>query len=180
MSRRWLYIAPLIVFVAMAIFLAIGLTRDAGKVPSPLVGKPVPEFRLPLVADPERELGPADFRGEVYLLNVWATWCVSCRQEHEVLMAASREPDVRIVGLDYKDDRNSARRWLDQLGDPYVTTLFDERGRAGIELGVYGTPETFVIDADGIVRYKHIGPMTPADLEDTILPLVGELRETRS
>lgn len=178
---RWLTVVPLIVFLGIAIFLGIGLTRDASHVPSPLVDRPVPAFELPLVSNPDISRGPADFRGEVYLLNVWATWCVSCRQEHEVLMQAAEHPELRIVGLDYKDRLDSARRWLDRLGNPYTEVLFDDRGQVGLDLGVYGTPETFVIDREGIVRYKHTGPLTRDDVEDTILPMVRRLRgETAS
>ena len=157
-------------------FLGVGLTLDSDRVPSPLIGKPLPDFRLPSVRDPARMVSPADFRGDPWLLNVWATWCVSCRAEHGVLLEAARRHGARIVGLDYKDERAKAIEWLRDLGDPYVVSAYDPKGRTGIDLGVYGVPETYVIDAEGIIRHKHIGPITRRDLEQEILPLLAELK----
>ena len=171
---------PLAVFLVIGVFLAIGLTIDSTRVPSPFVDRPLPAFELPTVADPKRNIRPADFRGQVWRLNVWATWCAACREEHEVLMAAAREHGIKIVGLDYKDDRSAALDWLERLGDPYVVSAFDARGRAAIDLGVYGVPETYVIDRGGVVRHKHIGSISFAELRGTILPLVQRLQNRPS
>lgn len=171
------FLIPLAVFVVMVGFLAIGLTLDPRAVPSPLIGKPAPAFSLPLVADENRRLGPADFKGQVVLLNVWASWCVSCRQEHPVLLQLARRNLVPIYGLNYKDQRDAARDWLGQYGDPYAASAFDADGRVGIDWGVYGVPETFVVDRAGLIRHKHTGPVTPEALEQTILPLVRQLQE---
>jgi cytochrome c biogenesis protein CcmG/thiol:disulfide interchange protein DsbE len=173
--RAWQLI-PLALFLVLVAFLGIGLTMDPEKVPSPLIGKPVPEFRLPQVDQPGTKLGPAELKGRVYLLNVWASWCVACRQEHPVLMEAARHPAITIYGLDYKDKRPAARQWLARRGDPYTASLFDAEGKVGIDLGVYGVPETFVVDRKGIIRHKHIGPLTREDLRETILPLVQRLQ----
>jgi cytochrome c biogenesis protein CcmG/thiol:disulfide interchange protein DsbE len=167
---------PLGVFLSIAILLGIGLTIDSDEVPSPLVGKPVPDFDVPTVRDAGQRFRPADMEGQVWLLNVWATWCTGCRVEHDVLMSAAREHDVTIVGLDYKDERAAAIDWLDRRGDPYVASPYDPKGKVGMDLGVYGVPETYVIDAEGIIRYKHIGPISPEQLRDDILPRVRELK----
>jgi cytochrome c biogenesis protein CcmG/thiol:disulfide interchange protein DsbE len=169
------YLIPLGVFVVLAAFLAVGLKLDPKRVPSPLVGKPVPTFSLPRLKDPTLIFDQAELKGKVSLVNIWATWCVSCRAEHEVLMALARTDRVDIYGLNYKDDRKSALRWLEQLGDPYVANAFDADGRVGIDWGVYGAPETFVIDSDGLIQYKHIGPLTLEILEERILPIVDKL-----
>lgn len=176
MSPRLRLLLPFGIFLVIAVFLGIGLTLDSSKVPSPLIGKAMPDFSLPSVHAPERNVTPADFRGEPWLLNVWATWCVSCRAEHAVLVEAARSHGARIVGLDYKDERPAAIDWLRRLGDPYVVSAFDPEGRVGLDLGVYGVPETYVIDGDGIIRHKHIGPLTRADLEEEILPMLEKLR----
>ena len=170
------YVLPLAVFGAIALLLAIGLGRDPRLVPSPLVGKPLPVFRLTDLHQPARLIEDGHLRGRVALLNVWATWCVSCRQEHDTLMRIAREGSIPIFGLNYKDSRDSALRWLSRLGDPYVTTAFDGLGKVGLDLGVYGAPETYVIDASGHIAYKHIGPVTERDLREVILPMVEKLR----
>lgn len=170
------YLAPLIGFLVLAGFLFVGLGLDPKKVPSPLVGKTAPEFRLTTVRNAKTTVSQDDLKGDVSLLNVWATWCVSCRAEHHVLMGLARRETVSVYGLNYKDVRADAVRWLDALGDPYVASGFDPDGRTGIDWGVYGTPETFVLDRRGVVRYKHIGPISEEDLSRTILPLVRELR----
>jgi len=177
---RLRYVVPLGIFVILAAFLAYGLTRDPREVPSPLIGKPVPAFELPTVHDGSARFSPQDLRGQVWLLNVWATWCVSCRQEHAVLMEAANEHGLRIVGLDYKDERPEAIDWLARRGDPYAVTAFDKPGRVGIDLGVYGVPETYVIDADGVIRHKVIGPVTRDKLTERIVPLVRELQGAAS
>ena len=175
MQSRLRYLLPLAVFVVIAVFLGVGLTLDSERVPSPLVGKPMPAFALPAVHAPERTVRPADFRGQPWLLNVWATWCVSCRVEHPVLIAAAERHGATIVGLDYKDERAAAIDWLRQRGDPYVVSAYDPDGRVGLDLGVYGVPETYVVDAEGIIRYKHIGPVSDEQLRERILPLLAEL-----
>lgn len=170
------FLIPLAVFVVMVIFLAIGLTLDPREVPSPLIGKPAPAFSLPQVADANLTLSPTDFKGQVALVNVWASWCVSCRQEHPVLLQLARQNLVPIYGLNYKDQRAAAQGWLQQYGDPYTASAFDADGRVGIDWGVYGVPETFVIDKAGLIRHKHTGPVTPAALEKDLLPLVRQLQ----
>jgi cytochrome c biogenesis protein CcmG/thiol:disulfide interchange protein DsbE len=170
------FLIPLAVFAVMVIFLAIGLTLNPREVPSPLIGKPAPAFTLPQVAATGKTLSPADFKGQVALVNVWASWCVSCRQEHPVLLQLATQGVVPIYGLNYKDQREAALGWLGQHGDPYVASAFDADGRVGIDWGVYGVPETFVIDQAGIIRHKHTGPVTPEALEREILPLVRRLQ----
>ncbi len=166
---------PVIVFAVLVAFLAIGLKLDPREVPSPLVNKAAPAFKLPLLAQPEAMLTPADLRGKVWLLNVWASWCVSCRVEHPLLVELAKTGTVPIYGLNYKDKRLDAMQWLRERGDPYLQSLSDTDGRVGIDYGVYGVPETFVIDREGVIRYKQIGPLTPESLRDTILPLVRKL-----
>ena len=170
------YLLPLGIFAVLAGFLAIGLRLDPKEVPSPLIGKPAPEFSLPLLHTPERRLSTGDLKGKVSVLNVWATWCVSCRAEHEVLQALAQSGEVTLYGLDYKDDREKALQWLRVLGNPYEAVAFDEAGRAAIDWGVYGTPETFVIDRQGIIRHKFIGPLTAEKVNEVLLPLVRKLK----
>jgi cytochrome c biogenesis protein CcmG/thiol:disulfide interchange protein DsbE len=168
---------PVSVFFAITILLAVGLTMDPKKVPSPLIDKPVPEFGLPPVQGRELGLESADLRGEVSLVNVFASWCVACRQEHPLLMELSRRNLVPIHGLNYKDKPDDAAAWLDALGDPYTRTGADINGRVGIDWGVYGVPETFVIDRNGNIAYKHIGPISEQDWEAKIQPLVEKLQK---
>jgi cytochrome c biogenesis protein CcmG/thiol:disulfide interchange protein DsbE len=174
------YLIPLAVFAVMVIFLAIGLKLDPREVPSPFIGKPAPAFTLPQVADAGKTLSPADFKGQVALVNVWASWCVSCRQEHPVLLELARKNLVPIYGLNYKDEREGALAWLKQFGNPYTASAFDADGRVGIDWGVYGVPETFVIDRGGIIRHKQTGPITPEILENTLLPLIRQLQGSPS
>ncbi|MFL6657562.1 MAG: DsbE family thiol:disulfide interchange protein [Massilia sp.] len=166
---------PLIVFGLLVIVLAAGLRLDPAEVPSPLVGKPVPPFRLARVEDPKASFSPSDLAGQVWLLNVWASWCGTCRQEHPALMAFSRSAKVPLIGLDYKDPRGSGAAWLEQLGNPYRWSVLDADGRVGIDFGVYGVPETFVIDKKGIIRFKFIGALTPELIRSTLQPLLREL-----
>lgn len=170
------YALPLIVFLVIAGFLAIGLRLDPREVPSPFIGKPAPAFTLPKLHDPAATVSPADLKGQVWLLNVWASWCVSCRAEHEVVTRLAGTGEVPIVGLNYKDERDAALEWLRRLGDPYEVSAVDASGDVGIDWGVYGVPETFVIDQQGIVRHKHIGPITEKSVSETILPLVRKLK----
>ncbi len=169
------YLTPLVLFLALAALLYKGLALNPREVPSPLIGKPAPEFALPDLKDAGKQLSHTDFQGKVSLLNIWATWCVSCRAEHPLLMQLARQ-GVTIYGLDYKDNRDDAQRWLARFGDPYVANAFDADGRVGIDWGVYGTPETFVIDQQGIIRHKHIGPLTEDAIQREILPLIQQLR----
>jgi cytochrome c biogenesis protein CcmG/thiol:disulfide interchange protein DsbE len=166
---------PLAVFVALAAFLAVGLTRDPREVPSPFIGKPAPDFKLTQLADEKLAFAPEDMKGKVWLLNVWASWCVSCRVEHPLLVEMSKNNVVPIVGLNYKDGRGEGMQWLQRFGNPYSLSAFDADGKVGIDYGVYGVPETFVIDKKGVIRYKQIGPITPEALEKTLLPLIREL-----
>lgn len=174
------YLIPLVVFIVLIGFFTLGLQRDPSLVPSPLIDEPLPEFSLPLVQEPQTVINSGDLNGEVTLLNVWASWCVACLYEHPLLMKIAREDIVRIIGLDYKDTRDEALQWLRKQGDPYALSLFDESGDAGIELGVYGVPETYVLDRDGVIRYKHVGPINDAVLEETILPILQRLKGSGS
>ncbi|MCK0510333.1 DsbE family thiol:disulfide interchange protein [Aromatoleum buckelii] len=169
------FLVPLALFLVLAGFLGYGLQLNPREVPSPLVDKPAPEFRLATLAAPDTALGAADMRGEVWLLNVWASWCVSCREEHPVLMELARDKVVPLVGLNYKDTRPEAIAWLEAHGDPYTTSVVDADGRVGIDYGVYGVPETFLIDRQGVIRYKHIGPVTREAVRDVLLPKIAEL-----
>ncbi len=178
MSRYLRYLAPLAVFAILVAFLYRGLSIDPKLVPSPLIGKPAPAFTLTRLKDPAQTISQADLAGKVTLLNIWATWCVSCRAEHEVLVELAKTGQVDIYGLNYKDDRTQAQRWLQQLGDPYIANAFDADGRVGIDWGVYGAPETFVIDRAGIIRHKHIGPLTTEIVNEEILPLVNRLKSS--
>jgi len=173
MSKKLLI--PLGVFLVLCAFLLVGLWRDPREVPSPLIGKPAPAFVLTQLHEPAKTLGPADLRGQVWLLNVWASWCVSCREEHPLLVELGKAKVVPIVGLNYKDEPADAERWLKQFGNPYATSVIDRDGRVGIDWGVYGVPETFVIGADGLIKYKHIGPVTHESLEQKIMPVLKEL-----
>ena len=166
---------PLAVFLALAVFFAIGLTRDPRVVPSPLIDKPAPAFKLEQLRDPQRAFTPEDMKGKVWMLNVWASWCASCRIEHPLLVDIARKRIVPIVGLNYKDQREDAKAWLKKFGDPYELSAWDIDGRVGLDFGVYGAPETFLIDKQGVIRHKQIGPITPEALDKTILPLIRKL-----
>jgi len=165
-------IVPATLFAILVVFFWTGLNLNPTEIPSPLIGKPSPNFELPQLRDSTLRFTQENLQGDVSLLNVWATWCVGCRQEHDYLMQVARESDVPIYGLNYKDDRNKAIAWLDQLGDPYRATAFDVEGAVSIDWGVYGAPETFLIDAEGIVRYKHIGPLTHEIWRTKLLPRI--------
>lgn len=169
------YLIPLILFGILVVFLAIGLGRNPHEVPSPLINKPAPSFRLAQLKDPAKFFSAEEMRGRVWLLNVWASWCVSCREEHPLLLEISRSGVVPIYGLNYKDRPEDALAWLRDLGDPYILSVSDLDGRVGIDYGYYGAPETFVIDQQGVIRFKQIGPITPDAWQKTILPLVQEL-----
>ena len=190
------FLVPLLLFFGLAGFLAFGLTLNPREVPSPLIDKPAPSFKLARVDDPASAFALEEMRGQVWLLNVWASWCVACRQEHPLLVRMAKQKLVPVVGLNYKEVRGDgalnvrgmaleaetalaverARGWLSDHGDPYVLSVLDVDGRVGIDFGVYGVPETFLIDAEGRIRYKHIGPITPDSLQQVIMPKVEELR----
>jgi cytochrome c biogenesis protein CcmG/thiol:disulfide interchange protein DsbE len=172
---RWTL--PLAIFAVLLAFLYVGLARDPREIPSPLIGKPAPAFALADLHDPARTLSPADLKGKVWLLNVWASWCVSCREEHPLLMRLAATNAVPVYGLDYKDAPDAGRAWLAQNGNPYAASIVDRDGRVGIDYGVYGVPETFLIDKQGIVRYKQIGPLSAESLQQKILPLARELQQ---
>ncbi|MCP5297765.1 MAG: DsbE family thiol:disulfide interchange protein [Rhodocyclaceae bacterium] len=171
------FLLPLGIFIVLVAFLAVGLNLNPREVPSPLIGKPAPAFELPQLHKPELTFAPKDMQGKVWLLNVWASWCVSCRQEHPILVDLAKTGTVPIYGLNYKDQRADALRWLKQYGDPYTLSIADIEGRVGIDYGVYGVPETYVIDKAGVIRFKQIGPVTQDVLEAKILPMVLELNK---
>lgn len=174
-SRRG-YAIAILAFLAIGVVLALGLDRNPRLIPSPLIGKPVPEFDLPPVKGRKLGLSSKDLRGEVSLVNVFASWCVACREEHPLFMEIARRDVVPIHGLNYKDAPDDAANWLDTLGDPYTRTGADRNGRVAIDWGVYGVPETFVVDRQGRIAYKHIGPIDRTALNEKILPLIERLR----
>lgn len=169
------FLIPFILFVVLAVFLALGLKLDPKEVPSPLIDKPAPAFSLPILADEQRQFKPDDLKGQVWLFNVWASWCVSCREEHPVLLELSKHTQAPIIGLDYKDEAGAASQWLQHLGNPYRISVMDKEGRIGIDYGVYGVPETFIIDKRGVIRYKHTGPVTVQAMQEVILPWISRL-----
>ena len=166
---------PLLIFLILVGFLAAGLSLKPREIPSPLINKPAPAFSLPALDAPEQKVAVQDLRGKVWILNVWASWCVACRIEHPLLVEFSKTGTVPIYGLNYKDKRDDAIRWLERFGNPYARSLSDIDGLVGLDFGVYGVPETFVIDKTGVIRMKHIGPVTPEVLRDEILPLLRKL-----
>lgn len=168
---------PLGIFMVLVVFLALGLTRDPSEVPSPLINKAAPAFTAPLLQTSNKTLTAQDMLGQVWLLNIWASWCVACRQEHPILMEFAKTKTLPIVGLDYKDKEAEGLKWLARHGNPYDITITDQDGRIGIDFGVYGVPESFVIDKTGVIRYKHIGPVTEQALQDKIIPLIRELQK---
>jgi cytochrome c biogenesis protein CcmG/thiol:disulfide interchange protein DsbE len=171
------FLLPLGIFIVLLGFLAVGLRLNPREIPSPFIDKPAPVFKLVQLHETGKTLAKEDMQGKVWLLNVWASWCVSCREEHPVLLDLAKTNVVPIVGLNYKDQRNDALGWLKQFGDPYTLSISDTDGRVGIDYGVYGVPETFVIDKTGVIRYKQIGPVTPDALKNKILPLVAKLQQ---
>jgi cytochrome c biogenesis protein CcmG/thiol:disulfide interchange protein DsbE len=169
------FVIPLAVFLVLVGFLAVGLKLDPRAVPSPLINKPAPAFVLPRLDDAAQTMRRDDLLGKAWVLNVWASWCGPCRDEHPQVLALARGKYAPIIGLNYKDARDDARGWLRQLGDPYTVSLSDVDGRTGIDFGVYGVPETFVIDKSGVIRFKHVGPLTAAVVQTRIVPLLKEL-----
>ncbi len=171
------FILPLVIFLVLSVFLYVGLSLDPREVPSPLIDKPAPTFTLPLLQDASKQVSAVDMRGQVWLLNVWASWCTACKDEHPVLMDLAGQNIVPILGLNYKDKREDGLAVLSKAGNPYQLTLFDVDGKIGFDYGVYGVPETYVIDKQGIIRDKLIGAATPKNLRERILPLVEELKK---
>ncbi len=171
------YLIPLGIFLVLVVFLGVGLQLDPREVPSPLIDKPAPAFEVARLHEPGKRIGTDQLRGQVWLLNVWASWCVACRSEHPHLVALARQGLVPIYGLNYKDERADALRWLQQFGDPYTVSAHDLDGRVGLDYGVYGVPETFLIDREGVIRYKHIGPVDPDIINNTIMPMVQQLQQ---
>lgn len=175
--NRVVLLIPLTLFLALVVFLFVGLGRDPREVPSPLLKKPAPAFQLPELQEPTRNFSSESMRGKVWLLNFWGTWCIACREEHPRLVEFAKSGAVPIYGVDYKDDRATAMRWLAELGNPYTLTAFDVDGRISIEYGVYGAPETFLIDKQGVIRFKQIGPITEEVWHSKILPLAKQLNQ---
>ncbi len=169
------FLLPLGIFITLVLFLGIGLRLNPREIPSPFIGKQAPVFKLTQLNEPGKTISPQDMAGQVWLLNVWASWCVSCRLEHPVLMDLARQGVVPIIGLNYKDKREDGTGWLRQFGNPYQMSASDLDGRVGIDYGVYGVPETFVIDKRGVIRMKHTGPVTPEVITEKLLPLIKEL-----
>jgi len=164
------FLLPLGAFIVLVALLAVGLNLNPREVPSPLVGKPAPAFTVPQLHEAEKSFSPKEMLGKVWLLNVWASWCVSCREEHPLLVEFSKSGIAPVVGLDYKDKREDGQRWLARFGNPYLVSAFDADGRVGIDYGVYGVPETYLIDKAGVIRFKQIGPITPEVLQKKIRP----------
>jgi cytochrome c biogenesis protein CcmG/thiol:disulfide interchange protein DsbE len=168
---------PLLVFIVLVVFLAIGLTRDPHEIPSPLIGKPAPVFTAPVLDGAGAKFSAKDMLGKVWLLNTWASWCVACRQEHPLLVEFAKTKTISVIGLDYKDQDADGLKWIQRYGNPYDVSITDKDGRIGIDFGVYGVPESFLIDKNGVIRYKQIGPFTEEALRDKLMPLVRELQK---
>jgi cytochrome c biogenesis protein CcmG/thiol:disulfide interchange protein DsbE len=175
--KAWRYLLPLAVFAVMVVFLWRGLSLNPHEIPSPLIAKAAPAFSLPQLLAPEKKLSSEELKGQVWLLNVWGSWCVSCRAEHPMLVQLSKSGLAPVYGLDWKDRREDAIPWLEKFGNPYKVSVSDFNGRVAIDYGVYGAPETFIIDKQGIIRHKHVGPITPEALRDDILPLIKRLQQ---
>ena len=173
------FLIPLALFVILVIFLAVGLNRDPREVPSPLINKPAPAFSVPQLANPNKSFSPEEMKGQVWVLNVYASWCVACREEHPMLVEMGKSQVAPLIGLDYKDKRADAMEMLARQGDPYMLSAYDNDGRVGINYGVYGVPETYVIDKAGIIRFKQIGPITREVLEKSIYPIIAELKKLK-
>jgi cytochrome c biogenesis protein CcmG/thiol:disulfide interchange protein DsbE len=169
------YVLPVVLVLGLLAVLGVGLTLDPSKVPSPLIDKPAPAYNLPRLHQPDQLISQTDLLGQVHLVNVWASWCVACREEHAQIKQLASDYQVTIIGLNYKDERSDALAWLQQFGDPYTAIAVDADGRVGIDWGVYGVPETFLVDPQGRIRYKHIGPIRPDDVHDVILPKLRAL-----
>lgn len=170
------FLLPLGIFAVLVVFFFVGLGKDPSKLPSPLLDKPAPTFELQQLHNAGASFSPEQMKGQVWILNVWASWCASCRSEHPLFMEIARRGEVPMVGLNYKDERADGLRWLQQLGNPYTVSAWDIKGDVGIDYGVYGVPESFLIDKEGVIRYKHVGPVSRQDWNQIILPKIKELR----
>ena len=178
MPKRLVYLVPLAVFLVMAVYFAVGLTKDPRVIPSALIDKPVPEFALPPIEGGKGQgFSSADLKGGVTVVNVFASWCIPCRAEHPLITELAEMKIARVYGLNYKDNPADALRWLKALGDSYYATGADRDGRVGIDWGVYGVPETFIVDGQGNIRHKHVGPLTPDILKNRIVPIIKELKK---
>lgn len=170
---------PLLAFAALALLLGVGVLMNSGKdtsaIPSPLLGKPAPDFALPVLDEPGRIITREDLLGEPYLLNVWGSWCPACRDEHPVITELAESGRIRVIGYDYKDEADDARRWLAQFGNPYALVITDVEGRAALDWGIYGAPESFLVDAQGMIRWKFVGPLTPEVVQTQLLPALESL-----
>lgn len=177
----WKYSVPVIIFALLMLMLVKGLDpeRDVNALPSPFLGKPAPQFELPSLTDPSKSVSNADFGNGMALVNVWATWCVGCRQEHDFLLQLAESGSIRMFGLNWRDNKVEAQRWLQDLGDPYLDTAFDGDGRAGINWGVYGAPETFLVGPDGTVLYKHLGPLNWSLWQERFVPYLESAGNTQ-
>jgi cytochrome c biogenesis protein CcmG/thiol:disulfide interchange protein DsbE len=174
------YGLPLALFLLVVGFLWAGLALDPRLVPSPLIDTPAPAFDLPELADPKRRMSQLDLHGAPTLVNIWASWCVACRDEHRTLLELAEGGALRVVGLNYKDQRDAALKWLDRLGNPYQAIAYDFEGRVAIDWGVYGVPESFLLDSFGIIRFKHVGPLTPAVVKQELMPRVHAMQRDRA
>lgn len=175
---RWQRVVPIAVVVVLIVLLGYGLTREPSTLPSALIGEPVPEFRLPTLASAERDfLTDEALQGQVTMINVWASWCLACRAEHELVAEIVMRTGVPVIGLDYKDTRAAARRWLNRFGNPFAVVAFDKHGTLAFDLGVSGVPETFVVDANGVIRHKVVGPITPEIMNNKLIPLIKRLQK---
>ena len=172
------FLAPAVIFILLAGFLFVGLYKDPSLVPSPLIGKPIPTFAATMLRDANKTVTDKDLQGQVALINVWATWCPACKEEHGTLVQLAEQVGIPIYGLNYKDDREAAIQWLQDYGDPYVLNVFDESGRIGIDFGVYGAPETFLVDEHGVIQHKLVGIMTPQVWQTTFVPKINQLSNT--
>ncbi len=177
LARAWRYFLPLAIFFTLVFFLWRGLSLDPKAIPSALLNKPAPDFSLPQLHAPEKKFTAAEMKGQVWLLNVWGSWCVSCRYEHPVLNELAKQQLLPIIGLNWKDKPEDARAWLAKFGNPYLLSVSDAEGRVAIDYGVYGAPESYIIDKAGMIRYKYTGPISPEDLQKVILPLIQELKK---
>ncbi|MCY7387580.1 MAG: DsbE family thiol:disulfide interchange protein [Burkholderiales bacterium] len=178
MLRTWRYFLPLAIFFGLLWFLYAGLSLNPREIPSALINKPTPTFELTQLHKPDKKLGNADMKGKVWLLNVWGSWCVSCRYEHPFLNELAKAQVLPIIGLNWKDKPEDAKAWLVKFGDPYTASVSDLDGRTAIDFGVYGAPETFVIDEAGMIRYKHTGPIDATVLREKLLPVIRELKKS--
>lgn len=175
----WRRALPIAIFVVLLAILGYGLTRNPSLVSSPLIGKPLPDFSLPQLHEAKNTIGNYDLRGSPYLLNVWASWCAACRIEHPLLMQVAEQRMLPIYGVNYRDKREDALAWLERYGNPYEAVIFDERGDLGLDLGVYGAPETFLVDRNNVIVYKHIGPITDEVWAEELHPKIIELQTSK-